>query len=90
MANVKNKLNRINKCFDLPEGLITGEIFIELMANKQAVLEGKCSVLQYSDTQIKINTGNGTIEFFGANMCLDTLNKEGAMISGTIQKIEFS
>ncbi|MBQ7129214.1 MAG: YabP/YqfC family sporulation protein [Clostridia bacterium] len=90
MANVKNKLNKINKYFDLPEGLITGGVHIELMSNKQAILDGKCSILQYSDTQIKINTGNGTVEFLGKNLCLDTLNKEGALISGTIEKIEFA
>ena len=68
MANVKNKLNKINKYFELPEGLATGGICIELMSNKQAILDGKCSVLQYSDTQIKINTGNSTVEFFGKNL----------------------
>ena len=90
MGNVKRGLNKINRCLDLPDGLLSGETHIEVLSDKKALIDGKCTVLQYSEEEIKINTGTGIIAFIGKNLSIDSLNKESAIISGTLKKIEFS
>lgn len=89
MSKVKKGLKSLNRYLDLPEGLIDGGVHIELQSNKQAVIDGRCSILQYSEEEIKINTGTGIVMFCGNGLCLDTLNRDGALISGTILKMEF-
>ncbi|MGN0172820.1 MAG: YabP/YqfC family sporulation protein [Acutalibacteraceae bacterium] len=90
MGNVKRGLSKINKCLDLPEGLLSGGTHIELQSNQKALIDGKCTVLQYSDEEIKMNTGSGIVSFKGKNLSIDMLNKESACISGIIKNLEFS
>lgn len=89
MSKVKKGLDRLNRYLDLPEGLINGGVHIEFHSNKQALIDGKCSILQYSEDQIRLNTDTGGVSICGKGLCLDTLNREGALISGTIYKLEF-
>lgn len=90
MGNVKRGLNKINKCLQLPDGLLCGETHIELQSNRSALIDGKCTVLQYSDEEIKINTGTGIVSFFGKNLSINSLNRESAEISGIIKTVKFS
>lgn len=89
MSKVKKGLKKINNCLDLPEGLLTGGVHIELQSDERALIDGKCTVLKYSDTEIKMNTGTGIIIFVGQNLSLDTLQINNSSISGKIKKIEF-
>ncbi len=89
MANRKNGLNKINKYLDLPEGLLTGGARIELQSNEKALIDCKCTVLQYAENEIKINTGTGIIVFVGNKLKLDSLSTDSACISGQIKTLEF-
>ena len=89
MANRKSGLNKINKYLDLPEGLLTGGARIELQSNEKALIDCKCTVLQYAENEIKINTGTGIIAFIGNNLKLDSLSTDTACISGHIKTLEF-
>ncbi|MBQ5590801.1 MAG: YabP/YqfC family sporulation protein [Clostridia bacterium] len=89
MSNLKRGLDKLNRCLDLPDGLLSGGARIELQSNEKALIDCKCSVLQYSDNEIKINTRTGIVVFFGSNLRINSLNKESAVISGKILKVEF-
>ncbi len=89
MKNVKRGLNKINHYLDLPEGLLSGGARVELQSDERALIDCKCTVLQYSDEKIKINTGTGIIAFFGKNLSINSLNRESAVITGKIKKVEF-
>ena len=84
-----NAINNINKYLDLPVGLLTGGGIIELQSNEKALIDCKCTVLQYTEEEIKINTGSGIIAFFGTNLKLDSLSTDSACISGQIKTLEF-
>lgn len=90
MGNVKRGLNKINRCLELPEGLLADEAHIEILSDKKVLIDGRCTVLLYSEDEIKINTGTGIIAFIGKKLSIDSLNKESAVISGRLKKIEFS
>lgn len=89
MSDKKSKRNLISKYFELPSGVLSGGARIELQSNESALIDCKCTILQYSETEIKINTGSGIIAFFGENLKLDSLSTDTAYISGTILKLEF-
>ncbi len=77
------------KNLSVPNGLMTGGAHIELFSNKEAVIDGMRGVLEYNDCYIKLNTGRGTVEFFGTNLEISSLDINGLSISGNISKIEF-
>ena len=88
MSEKKSKKNIINRYLELPSTASSGAR-IELQSNESALIDCKCTILQYSETEIKINTNSGVVAFFGANLKLDSLTTETACISGQFQKIEF-
>ena len=89
MSDKKCKRNLISKYFELPSGILSGGARIELQSNQSALIDCKCTILQYSETEIKINTGSEIIAFTGENLTLDSLNTSTAYISGNIEKLEF-
>lgn len=86
---MKRGLNKLNKCLELPEGLLSGGARIELQSNERALVDCKCTVLQYSEEEIKLNTGTGIISFSGKSLSINSLNRESAVITGFIKKVEF-
>ena len=46
LGNVKRGLSKINKCLDLPEGLLSGGTHIELQSNQKALIDGKKHCLE--------------------------------------------
>ena len=85
----KGKKDTNFKGFSVPSGLFENGAHIELFSNKEAVVDGIKGVLEYTDCYIKLNIGRGTVEFFGANLELSSLDINGLTIGGNISKIEF-
>lgn len=78
------------KALELPQGIVPGNAHIELMGNREAVVEGCKSVLEYDETQICLNTGSGIVRFAGSDLSIRALNGEEASIEGFIATIEFT
>ena len=89
IKNLKRGLNKINRCLDLPGGLLSGGTHIDLQSNTQAIIDGRCTILQYSTEVIKINTGTGIVAFFGRDMAIKNLCKDSICIYGEIKSVEF-
>lgn len=89
MSNIKRGLNKINNYLDLPEGLLSGGARVELQSNERALIDCRCTVLQYSEEEIKINTGTGIISFCGKALSINSLNRESAVITGKIKTVTF-
>lgn len=84
-----NKLDRIGEKLELPFGLLCACANIELHSNREACIDGRCSVLEYSDSVIRINTGRQIIEFIGKNLRICSLTPNSAIISGIICSLNF-
>ncbi len=86
---IKRGLERINKQFDLPGGLLSGGTHIDLQSNTRAIIDGRCTVFHYSTDEIKINTGTGLVVFSGRNLTIKNLCKDSICICGVIKQVEF-
>lgn len=89
LKKVKRGLRKINNYLELPEGLLTGGARVEIQSNERALVDCKCTVLQYNDKEIKINTGTGIITFCGKNLSISALQHDSAVIVGEIEKVLF-
>ena len=69
--------------------VLLGGAHIELFSNREAVIDGIRGVLEYSDCYIKLNIGKGTLDFWGNNLEITSLDADGIGICGKINKIEF-
>ncbi len=91
--NVKTKravAHRLSKTFEMPENLFSGSAQIEVLGNKEAVVDGCRGVIEYDDEIIRLNAGNMVICFHGVDPEIKGLTPSNAVISGTITSIEFS
>lgn len=81
------------KNLKLPVGAYTmsgiGGVHIELISNKEAIIDGIKGVLEYDETLVKLNIGRGTVEFWGSDMELLSLDESELCIKGQITKLEF-
>lgn len=62
---------------------------IEMFSNREAIVDGIRGVLEYNDCYIKLNTGRGTLEITGSMLEISSLDAEGLIICGKIEKLEF-
>lgn len=74
---------------DLPTAVFSGMAHIELEGNKEAVVEGCKSVLEYEEGIIRLDLGKNSIRFMGHGLVIRTLSTDKAVIRGTILSIEF-
>ena len=85
----QEKIEHLSKKLELPGGIMGGGSHIELFANSEALIEGIKGVIEYNDCFIKLNIGRGTVEFWGNNLEISSLNCGELAINGKITKIEF-
>ncbi len=91
MAHKKIKVNGINKnkvsrALDLPSGFGPK---IELTGNREAVVDDCRGIIEYYENRIKINLGKGAVTFLGSNLHIGSMSENSAVITGSIQTIEF-
>lgn len=73
----------------LPRTLVAGLNYMEMLGNREAVIDGCKGILDYSDDKIKLNLGDRTICFSGSGLCIKALSCEQAVITGIICTIDF-
>lgn len=61
----------------------------ELLENRQAIIDGSKSILEYSDTCIRISSGRLIIKFSGTDLYMRSMNGSSSIIEGKITLIEF-
>ncbi len=85
----QEKIESLGRKLELPSGIVGGGAHIELFSNREALIEGIKGVIEYNDCFIKLNIGRGTVEFWGNNMEISSLDCGELAINGKITKIEF-
>ena len=68
---------------------VTTDAQIELSGNREALVDGCRSVLQYEDDVIRLSTGRRVVRFQGSDLMIRTMQQNQLLISGTILSIEF-
>lgn len=77
-------------------GVLTGQtaamvpqLRIELLQNRQAVVDGCKGVLEYSDSCIRLSSDRLILRFTGTGLLLRTYSSSSAIVEGTIATVEF-
>ena len=66
-----------------------GGFLLEVEGNRRVVLSGCRGILTYSEDCICLRTPFGAVTVFGRGMEMGCMTVEGAVITGTLQRIEF-
>lgn len=89
-ARGKQLLNELGEKIQLPGGMLSGGVHIELYSDSEATVDGRCSVLEYTDTQIMLNTRTGIVKFTGSSLDIPLMEQNCVRICGKIIGIEFT
>ena len=79
-----------SRTLELPVNVMEGLPEIELLGNKEAVVEHCQGILEYDDTVVRINTGKMVLKFTGRNLRLKTMTDESVIVEGSFTTIEFA
>ena len=83
-------LRGLNERMELPAGMLSGGVHIELYSDTEATVDGRCSVLEYTDSQILLNTRTGIVKFTGAGLNIPLMEQGCVKICGKIIGVEFT
>ncbi len=82
-------LDSISRSFDLPQDALSGYAHIEIIGNKEVLVDGCQGVLEYGDCVIALNTGRLTVRICGCELTVISMQNGQAIIRGIITGVEF-
>lgn len=85
----EKKHTLVGTFLQLPETSISNMAQIDLMSNREALIEGCKGVVEYNEDYIRLNLGNMGVRFCGRSLQLRSMNEECVIVEGFIQSIEF-
>lgn len=62
---------------------------VELLSNKEAVVDGCRGIIEYSDCCIRLSTDKQILKFTGRGLVIRCFQERGAVVAGYIQCVEF-
>ncbi|MGN0557627.1 MAG: YabP/YqfC family sporulation protein [Acutalibacteraceae bacterium] len=83
-------LERIGETAELPQGLLTGGVHIELNSNREVLIDGRSSVIEYTENEIRLNIQTGSLRLIGSSLGIVSMSPQGTQITGKIHSLEFS
>ncbi len=83
---IKEKMNHIS---DTAKSTLN-PLTVDLLSNKEALINGCRGIIEYSDCDVKVNCGSLIIAFEGSDLSIKALSVEEITVKGEILKIEFS
>lgn len=63
---------------------------VELLGNRQAIVDGCRGIIEYSDTCIRLSTDRLILKFTGAEMEIKSLTDTSVIVEGNILGLEYS
>lgn len=82
----KSIMEKLNLC--LPISVLTPRF--EMHSNREVIVEGCKSILEYDEDIIKLNTGKLIVTFLGRNLAIKCLTLDSLIVNGFITNIEFT
>lgn len=64
-------------------------VHFELNGNKEVIIEGCKSILEYDENLVRIRVKNMSVSFYGRNLMIKCLTSDSLVIEGFITSIEF-
>lgn len=63
---------------------------VELLSNKQAIIDGCRGIIEYSDTLIRLSSDKHILKFSGSDLEIKLLSQQNMIIEGTILSLEYT
>lgn len=63
---------------------------VELLSDREAVVDGCRGILEYSESCIRLCTGALTVRFTGEGLTMRNFGGLGAVVEGKIRSVDFS
>ena len=79
---------RMAELFDLPGDLVAGLFHLEMLGNRQLLVEGHGGILAYSQECIDIHVKGGVLRVRGAKLALRAMTDDVLRIAGEIGAVE--
>lgn len=80
---------RMAELFDLPADLVAGLAHMELLGDRQLLLEGHGGILSYSDTRIDVSVGGMALRIEGEGLALRSMTGSELRVRGRIDGVSF-
>ncbi len=73
----------------LPKDLCLGSVLLKIVGNREIFIENYRTIIEYSDTCIKIQTKDGKVQITGKRLQILYYQADEMKVSGKIEAINF-
>jgi YabP family. len=80
---------RASDFFDIPGGIATGMPRIEISGGRQIMIDQHKGLIEYSPTEISVNSSNGIIRIRGDGMEIRAMTASQLIVSGLLFGVDF-
>ena len=85
----RHAMTRAAELFDLPADIVAGLCHLEMIGDRQLILEGHGGILSYGTERIDINAGPLILRVHGEGLALCSMTDAEVRISGRIDAVEY-
>ncbi len=91
MANRKGSraAEYIGRALEMPPGTLSRTCNMQIAGNREVLVDGCRGLVEYGDEKIRINVGNGIVQFVGRGLEIKSLSSTSVVIVGYIMSVEF-
>lgn len=88
-SNKRKRSERFSKSLGFPEGTVGKGLYIQIYSDCTVNIEGNCTVLNYSDKKVAVNTPNSILNVCGENLSIEEFGPDTLNITGCIKSVSF-
>ena len=76
--------SRLSGMLELPKEIMLNLPLVTVIGSEEVTIENYKSVIEYSQTRIRVNTSSGIFKIEGKNLTLKQITSEAVVITGII------
>ena len=85
----RKQLHRAREALREEAGELVPSARVELLDDREAVVDGCRGILEYGDSLVRLSLGNRVLVFCGEGLTLRSFGEAGAVVEGRITRVEF-
>ena len=85
----QSQTQKIKEAVTLTGALFHKELHIEMVSNKEALIDGCKGIVEYNENIIRLNIPEGQIQFRGRGLEIACMSEESMIVRGYIMGLEF-
>jgi sporulation protein YqfC len=85
----KSSAEKFSEILELPKDAVLDLPKLEMIGNREVLIENYKGILEYSDSVIKINASRFVVTILGRQLEIKSMAQDGIYIAGYISSIEF-